>query len=784
MAQTTSSLWRGLRSYQIYGANTDVGKTIMSTILCKAFVNISPTENVYYLKPVSTGPLSEADDRHIARFSPQTKTKCLFQFDEAVSPHIAARSKPHLSDSSVLSSVLTHMSSCAESGPGVLLLETAGGVHSPTPSGSSQADLYRPLRLPICLVADHRLGGISASISAFESLHVRGHDLDAVLQFENEKYQNHQYLGEYFQRRGIATLALPAPPRQDSNEAEDTERLRDYYETVSKSDKVEEMVVELVERHRARIEKLEEMASRANKQIWYPFTQHKDVSEKTILTIDSASGDFFQTRVTSESEEKGTILRPTFDGSASWWSQGLGHGNPELSLAAAYAAGRYGHVMFAGAVNEPAIELASSLLQNLQNPRLKKVFYSDNGSTGMEVATKMALTASFDRYKWDIPKGDLGILGLKGSYHGDTIGAMDASEPSVYNGKVHWYKGRGYWFDFPQVKMVDGEWVVEPPAGKEDDFGGRKAFDSLADVFDVQARYDTPTGQKYRKYITETLERLVNVEGKTFGAVIMEPVILGAGGMLFADPLFQHCLVEVVRSSSHIFSKSLSPATLKDPSIWSGLPVVFDEVFTGLYRLGRFSSASFLQTSPDISCHAKLLTGGLVPLCATVASDSIYNAFLSSEKSDALLHGHSYTAHAVGCHVANTSLRTMLSMEKEGAWQIYKDGWKESSLSNRKEDSNVWSVWSKKFVESISRSSDVESVIALGSVLAISLYDSEHSGYTSSAATGLQKRLLEGSTEFNIHSRVLGNVFYLMASQTSKQETLKSIESLLLAALA
>ena len=87
-----SSIWRSLRAYQIYGANTNVGKTIMSTILCKAFIRKSPSQSVWYLKPVSTGPLDEADDRHIGVYSPETKTKCLFQFNEAVSPHIAARS--------------------------------------------------------------------------------------------------------------------------------------------------------------------------------------------------------------------------------------------------------------------------------------------------------------------------------------------------------------------------------------------------------------------------------------------------------------------------------------------------------------------------------------------------------------------------------------------------------------------------------------------------------------------------------------------------------------------
>jgi len=325
---------------------------------------------------------------------------------------------------------------------------------------------------------------------------------------------------------------LPRPPKREATEEGDNEVLSEYYEKMSRYDAVEEMIAGLLEKHRTRIENLEDMASRAHKQIWYPFTQHKDLKEKDILTIDSASGDFFQTRASDS--VKDDLLAPAFDGSASWWTQGLGHGNPELSLAAAYAAGRYGHVMFAGAVHEPAILLAENLLQNLENPRLVRVFYSDNGSTGMEVATKMALTASFDRYKWDIAKSEVGVLGLKGSYHGDTIGAMDASEPSTFNEKVHWYQGRGYWFDFPRVKMMDGSWVVEPPKGKENIFGEKTSFLSLGDVFDIQKRYDTPAGQKYRGYIEAELDRLVNIEGKTFGALIMEPVILGAGGMLFA----------------------------------------------------------------------------------------------------------------------------------------------------------------------------------------------------------------------------------------------------------
>jgi dethiobiotin synthetase/adenosylmethionine--8-amino-7-oxononanoate aminotransferase len=423
-----------------------------------------------------------------------------------------------------LEAVLDELQISERCSGGPMIIETAGGVHSPTPSGSSQADLYRPLRLPICLVSDHRLGGISATISAFESLHIRGYDLDAVLHFKEDKYQNHAYLREYFEGRGIPSFSLPLPPPKGQTEEEDQEMMSEYYEEMSKSERVEEAIDALSEKHSKRIENLEGMSARANEKIWYPFTQHRDVSSKSIMAIDSAYEDFFQAYHPA-SDRKGVVngvLTPTFDGSASWWTQGLGHGNPDLSLAAAHAAGRYGHVMFAGTVHEPAIQLAESLIHHLNNPRLSKVFYSDNGSTGMEVAVKMALTASFGRYKWDVPKEQVGVIGLKGSYHGDTIGAMDASEPSTFNERVHWYKGRGYWFDFPQVKMRGGKWIIEPPQVTEDRFGEATGFSFLAEVFDLQARLESPAALKYRVYIEETLDRLINKEGKIFGALVME----------------------------------------------------------------------------------------------------------------------------------------------------------------------------------------------------------------------------------------------------------------------
>lgn len=169
-------------------------------------------------------------------------------------------------------------------------------------------------------------------------------------------------------------------------------------------------------------------------------------------------------------------------------------------------------------------------------------------------------------------------------------------------------------------------------------------------------------------------------------------------------------------------------------------------------------------------------------MCVTIASDSIYEAFLSSEKNDALLHGHSYTAHAVGCEVGRTSVQAMLDMNKRGDWETFKSDWADPAQST-----NIWSAWSKEFISRISQARDVESVVALGSVLAISLHDGQNKGYTSTAASGLQKNLLEIDTEvqqgFNIHSRVLGNVLYLMASQTSEVATLRAIEAQLISAL-
>ncbi|GAP84459.2 putative bifunctional dethiobiotin synthetase adenosylmethionine-8-amino-7-oxononanoate aminotransferase [Rosellinia necatrix] len=734
-------------------------------------------------------------ESHIRKFTKGVAYETLYQYGQAVSPHIAAQGNV-VSNGRILESVYDFASRRASIGPGWLFIETAGGVHSPAPSGTTQADLYSVLRCPVVLVGDWKLGGISSTISAFESLRMRGYDVESIILFEDDSYGNSKYLKEYFgERYGVTVAALPMPPARNHDDGKDKDEksMLKYYLEKSRAKGVRDILTRLDDRHSSRIKVLEDMAPQAHKRIWYPFTQQELLQVPDIVTIDSAHGNHFQTLASSSSPTPTgkSLLRPSFDGSASWWTQGLGHGNSALTMAAAYAAGRYGHVMFAGTVHEPALKLATVMLESVRNPRLSRVFLSDNGSTGMEVAVKMALRAARVRYGWP-PDAKIDILGLKGSYHGDTIGAMSCAEPNIYNEKVEWYEGKGVWLDYPQILCVAGKWQVQVPPGIVAESG--LSFSNISDVFDLRGRIARGEHKYYERYILSAIRRHLE-QGRKFGALILEPVVLGAGGMVMVDPLFQQTLIEVVRQNASLFGPDTLQSPLEDPNTWRGLPVVFDEVFTGLYRLGRLTAASFLGVQPDISVHAKLLTGGLVPLCVTLASELIFNAFASQEKSDALLHGHSYTAHPVGCQVAIESLKQLQLMERTDAWGWAKSkGWtvandetRAGSVAEAREC--IWSIWPLPLVEWMSfQTNSIAGAWAIGSVLAIHLQAADGSGYASIAAEGLRKKLLAGRSNaeglaWNVHSRVLGNVLYIMGSQGTTKDEVREISDFLQVAI-
>ena len=588
------------------------------------------------------------------------------------------------------------------------------------------------------LIGDSRLGGISSTIASYEAMLLRGYIVDAVLLFRDEYYRNWEYLMPYFGERGVPVMSVQRPPERHADASTDASLTERYYEEIvpaSGDSPIFDVLNHLDACHAHRLSELESMPRRALDTFWWPFVQHGHIKQEAdVNIIDNAWGDFFSvynghrrssSPSTNASSASGySLLEPQLDGSASWWTQAVGHAHPALTMAAARAAGRYGHVMFPEAAHLPALKLAERLVQDGPGRGwASRAFFSDDGSTGMEVAIKMALRAFATREAGTLggpPRKNLGILGLKGSYHGDTIGAMDACEEGVYT--CEWHDAKGYWFDPPTVSIRGGRTVVSLPpaiASETEDGAAEVATVSLPWTYNVEERLKSPLAAVYRGYIDRTLQRLKNGDGPTIAALILEPIVMGAGGMIFVDPLFQRVLIDAVRSSP-------SSSRSSSPSEWSGLPVIFDEVFVGLYRLGLPTTHPLLGVTPDISVHAKILTGGLVPLSVTLASDSIYRAFLSDNKVDALLHGHSYTAYPVGCEVANETLELVEKLSRTDAWTEARRRWNvPEPASEWARETAVWSFWDPEFVNAVSRMTHVAETMAFGTVLSIKIKDQD-----------------------------------------------------------
>ncbi|EEB05651.1 adenosylmethionine-8-amino-7-oxononanoate aminotransferase [Schizosaccharomyces japonicus yFS275] len=773
----------------LFGANTEVGKTIWSTALCYAshYLAHAPVE---YIKPVGAGPVEEADYVHLAKFVP-CKCTNIHQFEKAMSPHMSEGAM-QTTDASIVSALRKHLQASSFKNT---FVETAGGVSSPAPSGSLQCDLYRPLRLPVLLIGDSKLGGISTTIAAYEQLKVRGYDISAILMLRDPEnapqYENWKYFSEIWSKsyschdkENIKCFTIPSPPALSQDAEADFKAMQKYY---SESASVGYDVLKHIEQvQKTRLARLDDMINQTEKHIWYPFTQHTLVNPKEIAVIDSAHGDMYtvfapnakrksEEALADGSKKEGSVAveenkyKELFDASASWWTQGLGHGDPYLAMSAAYAAGRYGHVLLPNCTNEPALGLAEDLLSTVGKGWANRVYYSDNGATGMEIALKMALKAARIQHQLS---GKIEIIGLEGAYHGDTIGTMDACPPNVYNVEVDWYDGRGIWFDSPVVKVSNGEVSVQ---WEDKSF----SFTALDDVYNVSSRVNSHLAKQYASFIGEKV-RTAMQQGHQFGALVIEPLVVGAGGMLFVDPLFQRVLVDIAKGRL-----PESPwYTEAHENKKAGIPVVFDEVFIGLYRLGQLRSADILGVYPDVQVNAKLLTGGLVPLSVTLASEELFEYFLSDKKSDALLHGHSYTAHPVGCHVARQSLKRLDQLNRT-AWTENKQRWLEffgcqnvnGVLSSR--NPNAWSVWDPEWVYEVSKLECVESIMALGSLASVVLKAGDH-GYQSSAAGQYLSRLREFSTgaeEYGILARPLGNVVYFMTSQITPTHTVKEIQA-------
>lgn len=479
-------------------------------------------------------------------------------------------------------------------------LETAGGVHSPVMSGTSQLDFYRPLRLPTLLVGDCNLGGITTTLTSYESLYIRGYDIPIIFFFDHPHYKNHILIGERVKKFRTEVVTIPMPPELLTDPVLDEESMSNYYS------QLDEYLVPVIEKlnlkHDERFDRLETMADISRKVFWWPFTQHEIVKDVTV--IDSAHSDFFTTY--ERKGNKNMIPKEMFDGVASWWTQGLGHGNPDLTLSAAHAAGRYGHVIFPESTNEPALSLAQKILE--KDIWASRVFFSDNGSTAMEIALKMALKATAKRYNFSIDE-PLDVLGIYGSYHGDTIGALNACSKNVYNEQVQWYEPKGYWLKAPSVHISHGRAYVRlpPEMFKFQKIKTEKVYyDSVSDIYSVESESNLRGNalvNTYEDYIRSEIQS-AKVQKRRIGMLLLEPVLMGAGGLIFVDPLFQRTLVDIVRREGSQLFYGIEENTNPSLDDWQGVPVVFDEVFAGWYRLGRRSASEFLGVV-SLSCFAK-----------------------------------------------------------------------------------------------------------------------------------------------------------------------------------
>jgi adenosylmethionine-8-amino-7-oxononanoate aminotransferase len=309
------------------------------------------------------------------------------------------------------------------------------------------------------------------------------------------------------------------------------------------------------------------------RHVWLPYAQMATAPLPLPVARTAGSKIFL---------EDGRVL---VDGIASWWTACHGYNHSHIVQAVARQLEAMPHVMFGGLGHEPAYKLAARLAALLPGD-LNRVFFSDSGSVAVEVAMKIAVQARLNRGE----RGRTKILAFHGGYHGDTLGTMAICDPEE---GMH--------------SLFAGLLPEQPVIALPKDAASIAAFD----VF-------------------------LEEHGRTLAAIIVEPLVQGAGGMVFHD-------AAVLRH-------------LRKAADYYGLTLIFDEIFTGFGRTGTMFAFEQAGVVPDIITLSKALTGGTSPLAVTVASDELFAAFLSDSAETALMHGPTFMANPLGCAAANASL--------------------------------------------------------------------------------------------------------------------------------
>lgn len=322
--------------------------------------------------------------------------------------------------------------------------------------------------------------------------------------------------------------------------------------------------------------------------VWHPFTQMRDWVAADPVMIERAKGVWLY-------DVNG---RRYLDGVSSMWTTTHGHGKDEINEALKAQIDRLDHSTLLGLANVPSTILAKRLV-DIAPKGLAKVFYSDNGSTAVEVAVKMAF--QFHQHRGDAKRRV--FVKLKGNYHGDTLGAVSVGGIDLFHGAY-----------------------------------GPLLFETIAapNPYELRPTCGAPRG-KCEEGCIAALERIFRERGRDVAALVIEPRVQGAGGFVMHSPAY-------VRAARRICDEH-------------GALLICDEVATGFGRTGDFWAVDSAGVTPDLLCTAKGLTAGYLPLAATIVTNEVYDAFLAPyEEMKTFFHGHTFTGNPLACAVALASM--------------------------------------------------------------------------------------------------------------------------------
>ena len=625
-----------MNDFIILGTDTDVGKTTFALLWLQCFA-----EEWEYWKPVETG---ESDSARVAQLVPPANVhpaRC--RFSAPVAPSLAAKMEGVVIPSA---RQIVDALPRALNGERGLLIETFGSPFSPLNDSELQLTLIRELNRPCVLVSSTKLGSIGRTLQSLTALRAEGIvPVAVVLLGKRDLFTEEQIR----QHAGLPVIALEPPDQWTSpalhacaeRQRDELDRLRAALPQLRKTD-------------------TKQLLAEDRRCVWHPYTSLLNAEEPLVCV--GARNEFL------ELADGRTII----DGISSWWTILHGHRHPPLMQALAAAAQRIDHVLFAGVTHPYAVELADLLLGTM--PWCGgRVFYSDNGSTAVEVALKMA-------YQYwchhDQPQRSR-FVGFEHGYHGDTFGAMAVSRDPLFFGRFE-----------PLLFQAD----ILPLAP-----------DRLAE------------------HLTKHREQIA--------AVILEPLVQGAGGMRMHSPETLRQIVQVTHKHGVLF--------------------IADEVMTGGGRIGTLWAHQAAGIVPDLVCAAKTLTGGILPLAATLVAPAIVKAFQSADRSRTFFHGHSFTANPLACAVAACNFRQLLAQPLTAPERIERF-WMETLASLREHR-------------------HVKDVRIRGSIAAVEL-DVE-GGYLAEIGPALRRVCLERG----VLLRPLGSVLYALPPYCTSEESLQRI---------